>query len=80
MSDITHKSLTEIVNLIKKKEIKSEEVTKSFVANIEKDKKLNAFITQCSDDALTKAKIFDKIVSFLAFTSPSALLEWRQAN
>ena len=59
MSDITHKSLTEIVNLIKKKEIKSEEVTKSFVANIEKDKKLNAFITQCSDDALTKAKIFD---------------------
>ena len=27
MSDITKKSLTEIVNLIKKKEIKSEEVT-----------------------------------------------------
>ena len=30
MSDITKKSLTEIVNLIKKKEIKSEELTLIF--------------------------------------------------
>jgi aspartyl-tRNA(Asn)/glutamyl-tRNA(Gln) amidotransferase subunit A len=60
MSEITQKSLSEIVNLIKKKEIKSEELTKSFVDNIEKDKKLNAFITKCSETALAKAKIFDK--------------------
>ena len=60
MSDITKKSLTEIINLIKNKEIKSAEVTKSFVDNIEKDKKLNAFITKCSETALTKAKNFDK--------------------
>ena len=60
MSSITKKNLTEIVKLIKKKEIKSEELTQSFIDNIEKDKKLNAFITKCSETALTKAKNFDK--------------------
>ena len=40
MSDLTKKSLTELVNLIKKKEIKSEELTKSFISNINKYKKL----------------------------------------
>ncbi len=60
MSDIYKKSLTEIVSLIKKKEIKSEEVTKSFINNINKDKKLNSFITNCSQEALKKAKDFDK--------------------
>ena len=56
MSDITKKSLTEITGLIKKKEIKSEEVTKSFINNIERGKKLNSFITNCSEQALEKAK------------------------
>ena len=52
MSELTKKSLTEIANLIKKKEIKSEEVTKSFINNIERGKKLNSFITNCNDQAL----------------------------
>jgi aspartyl-tRNA(Asn)/glutamyl-tRNA(Gln) amidotransferase subunit A len=60
MKDITKKSLTEIVRLIKKKEIKSEEITQSFIKNINKDKKLNSFISKCLDEALTKAKKFDK--------------------
>ena len=60
MSDLTKKSLTELVNLIKKKEIKSEELTKSFISNINKDKKLNSFITKCNDTALDNAKNFDK--------------------
>ena len=60
MPDITKKSLTEIVSLIKKKEIKSEELTLSFIKNINNDKKLNSFITNCSDQALEKAKNFDK--------------------
>ena len=60
MSEITKKSLTEIVGLIKKKEIKSEELTTSFIENIDKGKKLNSFITNCSEQALDKAKIFDK--------------------
>ena len=64
MSDITKKSLTEIVNLIRKKEIKSEEVTASFIDNIKKDKKLNSFITNCNEQALEKAKDFDKNPKF----------------
>ncbi len=60
MTELTKKSLTEITNLIKKKEIKSEELTRSFIKNIENDKKLNSFITKCCDSALIKAKNFDK--------------------
>jgi aspartyl-tRNA(Asn)/glutamyl-tRNA(Gln) amidotransferase subunit A len=59
MSDITNKSLTEIVDLIKKKEIKSEEITNSYIDNIKKGKKLNSFITESFDTALTKSKNFD---------------------
>ena len=39
MADLTKKSLTDIVSLIKKKEIKSEYVTNLFIKNIENDKK-----------------------------------------
>jgi len=60
MSDIAKKSLTEIVSLIKKKEIKSEELTQSFIKNINNDKKLNSFITNCTEEALNKSKNFDK--------------------
>jgi len=60
MSDFTKKSLTEIVKLIKKKEVKSLEVTESFINNINKDIKLNSFITKCSEEALQKARSFDK--------------------
>jgi aspartyl-tRNA(Asn)/glutamyl-tRNA(Gln) amidotransferase subunit A len=60
MSEISKKNLTEIVALIKKKEIKSEELTQSFIKNINNDKKLNTFITKCTEEALKKAKNFDK--------------------
>ena len=60
MQDITKKSLTEIIGLIKKKEIKSVEVTTSFINNIKNDKKLNSFITNCNEQALEKAKSFDE--------------------
>ena len=59
MSDITNKSLTEIVDLIRKKEIKSEDVTIAYIDNIKKGKKLNSFITESFDNALTKSKNFD---------------------
>ena len=64
MSELTKKSLSELANLIKKKEIKSEELTKSFIENIKKDKKLNSFITQCDETALKNAKNFDKKPNF----------------
>ncbi len=60
MSNISQFSLTKIVNGIKKKEFTSEEVTKSFINNSKKSEKLNAFITECFDEALKTAKNFDK--------------------
>ena len=42
MSNISEFSLTELVLGIKKKDFTSEEVTKSFISNSEKSKKLNA--------------------------------------
>ena len=59
MTDITNNSLTEIVDLIKKKEIKSEEVTNAYIKNIKKGKKLNSIITESFEIALKKSKNFD---------------------
>ena len=59
MSDIFELSLTKIVSGIKKKEFSSEEVTKSFINNSKKSKKLNTYITECFDEALKTARSFD---------------------
>ena len=59
MTEITNNSLTEIVDLIKKKEVKSEEVTNAYINNIKKGKKLNSFITESFEIALKKSKNFD---------------------
>jgi aspartyl-tRNA(Asn)/glutamyl-tRNA(Gln) amidotransferase subunit A len=60
MTDLTKNSLSKNVSLIKKKEIKSEELTKAYVENIKKGKKLNSFITETCDTAITNAKNFDQ--------------------
>ena len=60
MSELTNKSLTELVSLIKSKELKSEDLTKDFIENCNKGEKLNAFVTNAFDYALDKAKNFDK--------------------
>ena len=52
MSNILELSLTNIVNGIKKKDFTSEEVTKAFIENSKKSIKLNAYITECFDDAV----------------------------
>ncbi len=64
MTGLTKKTLTELVSLIKRKEIKSEELTQLFIQNIEKDKKLNSFITKTFDLALKAAKEFDNKPNF----------------
>ena len=63
MSDITKKSLTEIINLIKKKEIKSEELTASFIDNIKKDKKLNSLLQIAMNKLWKKLKVLIKILN-----------------
>ena len=60
MSNISDLSLTQIVNGIKKKDFTSEEVTKSFINNSKKSKKLNTYITECFEEAIKFAKNFDK--------------------
>ena len=60
MSNISELSLTKIVLGIKKKDFTSEEVTKSFINNSKKSKKLNTYITECFDQAIQSAKSFDK--------------------
>jgi aspartyl-tRNA(Asn)/glutamyl-tRNA(Gln) amidotransferase subunit A len=60
MENISEFSLAKLVSGIKKKDFTSEEVTKSFISNSEKSKKLNAYITECFDEAIKSAKNFDK--------------------
>ncbi len=60
MSNISEISLAKLVNGIKKKDFSSEEVTTAFISNSKKSKKLNAYITECFNEALKSAKNFDK--------------------
>tara|TARA_Y100000590_G_scaffold101393_1_gene115127 strand:- start:2494 stop:3948 length:1455 start_codon:yes stop_codon:yes gene_type:complete len=69
MSNISELSLTKIVKGIKKKDFTSEEVTKEFVNNSKKSKKLNTYITECFDEALKAAKHFDKKKDFSGLLS-----------
>ena len=59
MVDLNNISLTEIVKLVKLKKISSLELTKHYIKNIEKGKKLNCFITTCFDETIKKSKTFD---------------------
>ncbi len=69
MTDISDLSLTDISKGIKNKKFSSEEVTKSFINNSKKSKKLNTYITECFDEALKSAKDFDKKKNFTGLLS-----------
>ena len=60
MSEIYKMTLCQIIEKIKSKEISCEEVTKSFVDRAVKSKKLNCYIEDTFDQALTKSKDQDK--------------------
>ena len=64
MSEVINKNLSEIIDLIKKKEIKSEELTKLYIDRANKSKKLNSYITTCFEYTTQKAKEFDKKPNF----------------
>jgi len=64
MSEITSKSLIELIDDIKNKKISSLEVTKAYVERSEKSKKLNSYITENFDNAIDKAKKFDNSPNF----------------
>ena len=58
MSEIIKKNLSEIIDLIKKKEIKSEELANLYIDKVNKSKKLNSYITTCFEHTIQKAKEF----------------------
>jgi len=60
MEDLTKKTLSSLVNGIKKKDFTSEEITNLFIENSEKAKKLNTYITTNFNKALDRAKELDK--------------------
>ena len=60
MSEIIKKNLSEIIDLIKKKEIKSEELASLYIDKVNKSKKLNSYITTCFEHTIQKSKEFDK--------------------
>ena len=60
MSEIIKKNLSEIIDLIKKKEIKSEELANLYIDKVNKSKKLNSYITTCFEHTIKKSKEFDK--------------------
>ena len=60
MSEIVKKNLSEIIDLIKKKEIKSEELANLYIDKVNKRKKLNSYITTCFEHTIQKSKEFDK--------------------
>jgi aspartyl-tRNA(Asn)/glutamyl-tRNA(Gln) amidotransferase subunit A len=64
MNDITNQSLKDIVEQVKTKKISSVDLTKLYIKNIEGAKKLNSFVTTTFDQALEKAKQFDKKPNF----------------
>ena len=69
MKDLTKITLCNLVKGIKKKDFTSEELTKSFIDNSEKAKKLNTYITTTFDKALDQAKKFDKKKDFTGLLS-----------
>ena len=60
MTDITKFKLTELITKIKKKQLSSTEITEAYINRSEKSKKLNSFITNNFDRAITMAKKFDE--------------------
>jgi len=59
MSEIIDLKLVDLVQKIKKKELSSKEVTKSFIDRAEKSKKLNTYITDNFKEAIKSAEKFD---------------------
>ena len=60
---MTYKSVTEILQAIKKKKISASEITSEYLKRIKASDGLNCFITLTEDFALNRAKEIDKDIS-----------------
>ena len=70
---MTYKSVTEILEAIKKKQISATEITKEYLKRIKASDDLNCFITLTEDSALNTAKEIDKDISKNKFKPLSGL-------
>jgi aspartyl-tRNA(Asn)/glutamyl-tRNA(Gln) amidotransferase subunit A len=59
MSELTKLTITEATDKLKKRQISSAELVKAHIDQIEKNKHLNAFITETLDEAKSQAEIAD---------------------
>lgn len=60
--EITQKTVKELSDALKNNELTAEEITQSFIDSIKgQDETLNVFLTQTTDEALEKARAFDKL-------------------
>ncbi len=64
MSNILDLTLVDLVEKIKKKDLSSKEITKTYIERSEKSKKLNTYITEDFESALKKADNFDNKPNF----------------
>ena len=70
---MTYKSVTEILEAIKKKKISATEITKEYLKRIKISDDLNCFITLTEDSALNRAKEIDEDISKNNFKPLSGL-------
>ena len=56
MTNITDLTLAELVNKVKKKDVSSKEITTAYVDRSEKSKKLNTYITDNFEKALSASQ------------------------
>ncbi len=63
MSELTKLTITQAIHGLKEKKFSATELTKSYIKNIEKNKHLNAFITETFDLALAQAQEADKNIA-----------------
>ena len=64
MSEINNLKLCDLVDKIKNKKLSSKEITEAFINRSKKSSKLNSYITDNFDNALNRAKEFDKKPDF----------------
>ena len=64
MSEINNLKLCDLVDKIKNKKLSSKEITEAFINRSNKSSKLNSYITDNFDNALNRAKEFDKKPDF----------------
>lgn len=60
MSEIVKLTITQALKALKSKELSCVELTKAHIAEMDKHKELNAYITETTDTALQQAKIADQ--------------------